>query len=93
MVSVGINQPSTLNYWGLPFLGDNNFFVERLDVVNQPTSCRWLRPLRQNEMPQGDRLFYLSVWTNYETNLKSNSQLFLLTEKLDEAWVEIEERK
>jgi hypothetical protein len=61
--------------------------------VTEPTSCRWLRPLRHNETPQGERLFYLSVWTDYETNLKSNSQLFLLTEKLDEAWVKIEEGK
>ncbi len=96
MVDQGINQPTEISYWGLPFLGDNNFFVERLEIEKSPSPCCWLRPLAGNESPQGERLFYLPIWTDYENNSSSNSQLFSLTEMRDEpreAWVSIEERR
>jgi CRISPR-associated protein Cas5t len=96
MVSQGINQPSLVSYWGLPFLGDNNFFAERIDVIEQPPPCHWLCPLRQSESLQGGRLFYLSVWSDYENSLHSDSRLFLLTSQKesvpDEAWVIIQEK-
>jgi len=96
LVDQGINRPSTVSYWGLPFMGDNNFFVERFEVERKPSPCRWLRPLRENESPQGERLFYLSIWTDYENNSGSNSQLFCLTAVRDDpldAWVSIKERE
>jgi CRISPR-associated protein Cas5t len=94
LVERGINAPHTLDYfWGLPFMGDNNFFVERLDVRDKPEPCCWF--YRYDGKPlQGDkRLHYSTVWTDYKTNLRSDGYLFALTEEKgeppSEAWVPI----
>lgn len=91
----GINNPAELEYWGVPFLGDNNFFIERLREEPQPNSCEWLCKLDDAKMPRGERLFYLSVWTDYQENKRSLSCLFYLgktgPEPPSEAWVEIKE--
>ena len=91
----GINNPAELNYWGIPFLGDNNFFIERLREEPIPNSCEWLCKLDDEKMPRGERLFYLSVWTDYRDNKRSLSRLFYLgkteSEPPSEAWVEIRE--
>lgn len=79
IVEQGINEPETLPYyWGLPFMGDNNFFVERIDVVDEPQPCRWFCPFEDNKSSQGERLYYLSVWTDYVDSATSKGRLFSL---------------
>lgn len=78
LVKQGINEPETLRYWGLPFMGDNNFFVERIEVVQEVQPCRWFCPFENNKSSRGDRLHYLSVWTDYENSVRSKSLLFSL---------------
>jgi len=97
LVRKGINEPSTLNYWGLPFMGDNNFFVERLDVRDKPAPCCWFYPYDGKSLQVGKQLHYLTVWTDYETNVRSKGMLFALSEEKDllneddKAWVRVEE--
>jgi len=95
LVRQGINDPAGLDCWGLPFLGDNNFFIERLREDPQPNACEWLCKLDDVKPPLGERLFYLSVWTDYKENKRSLSGLFYLsqsaTQPPKEAWVEIKE--
>jgi CRISPR-associated protein Cas5t len=98
LVKKGINEPSNLSYWGLPFMGDNNFFVERIEAYdNVPQPCRWFNKYNGQSLSQGERLYYLSIWTDYETNARSNGSLFALTDESNEppqeAWVVIEEAK
>lgn len=95
LVRRGINEPSTLSYWGLPFMGDNNFFVETLETKDRPSRCRWFYPFKEHNLGEGERLYYFSVWTDYEPNPTSSSRLFALSdvkdslEKDDEAWISI----
>ena len=95
LVRKGIEEPATLNYWGLPFMGDNNFFLERLDAKDRPDRCRWFYPFKEHNLREGERLYYFSVWTDYEPNPTSYSRLFALSEmkdsleKDDEAWISI----
>lgn len=98
LVEKGVKNPSSLDYWGLPFMGDNNFFVERIDVVDAPQQCRWFCPFEDNLSSQGERLHYLSVWTDYEDSAKSKGLLFALKDgemkegkhqPPDKAWVSI----
>lgn len=90
----GINDPVELDYWGLPFLGDNNFFIESLREEPQPNSCEWLCKLDDAKMSRGERLFYLSVWTDYKENKRSLSRLFYFsqsaTQPPKEAWVTVQ---
>lgn len=98
LVSQGVQEPSTLHYWGLPFLGDNNYFIEKLDVVEPPIQCQWFHRLTQDDKSSGEQLFYLSVWTDYEDSTQSRSSLFRLNQEtpnlLDTSsnvWVRLQE--
>src|SRR5437764_174269 len=66
-----VEEPTTLDYWGLPFMGDNNFFVERLEVSDDPSPCRWFSLYQGEPLSRGARLHYLSVWTDYEADNES----------------------
>lgn len=96
LVTEGINEPSTLDYWGLPFMGDNNFFLERIEVCDKPEPCQWFYPFTGNRLQHGGRLHFLSVWTDYETNIHSRGLLFALTPYQEsppsDAWIHITER-
>lgn len=95
LVEKGINEPTSLTYWGLPFMGDNNLLLETVEVRSQPERCRWFYPFSGEPLPRGDRLYYLSVWTDYEKTERSSSLLFALSEmkdclpENDKAWVSI----
>lgn len=95
LVEQGINDPQSFNYyWGLPFMGDNNFFLERLEIVPKPEGCLWFSPLNPQRMGQEDHYYYLSVWTDYaHENNRSNAGLFSLTNDLDAAWQTIEKKQ
>jgi CRISPR-associated protein Cas5t len=93
LVERGINEPTSLSYWGLPFMGDNNLFLEQIEVRDRPGPCRWFYPFSGERVSRGERLYYLSVWTDYRTNARSSSLLFALSETKDslqaddKAWV------
>lgn len=95
LVVKGINEPSLLDYWGLPFMGDNNFFLERVEVCKKPESCRWFYPFNGERLQRGERLHFLSIWTDYETNMRSRGLLFALTPNQEyppsDAWIPIAE--
>ena len=96
LVTEGINEPTTLDYWGLPFMGDNNFFLERIEVRDKPELCQWFYPFTGNRLQRGGRLHFLSVWTDYEANTRSRGLLFTLTQQQEspplDAWIHITER-
>lgn len=95
LVFKGVEEPATLDCWGLPFMGDNNFFLERIEVSNQPSSCRWFSKYQGQSLPRGERLHYLSVWTDYEIDSRSGILPFTLTSIQEsppnEAWIPIQE--
>src|SRR5436309_3560932 len=35
LVEQGVNEATSLDYWGLPFMGDNNLLDEKIDVDEQ----------------------------------------------------------
>lgn len=98
LVKKGICEPSSLNYWGLPFMGDNNFFIEKLEIFDTPPeSSRWFEKYNGQTVSDRERLHFLSVWTDYEDYTLSNAILFALTEDQKEppkdAWVDIREKE
>lgn len=98
LVNKGINQPESLHCWGIPFLGDNNFFLEEVKAQKESPTCRWFSPYNDQSVFNDVRqLHYMSVWTDYKTNAISKGLLFALSQQkefLDEngrAWVRIGE--
>ena len=92
-VDKGIRHPSTLSYWGLPFMGDNNFLLERAEIHETPTPCRWFDVYKGEKLSRRERLHYLSVWTDYNTGADSRGLLFFLTEEKESppetAWISL----
>lgn len=39
--------------YGLPFLGDNNFLPDRIDLVDGPRPARWWLPVKEEETQEG----------------------------------------
>lgn len=93
LVRQGVDEPQSLDYWGLPFMGDNNFFLERLDVIPEPEKCQWFCPLEPENVGRDDRYIYLSIWTDYASGEASNSLLFSIRNDLNKAWVTIEKKQ
>lgn len=95
LVERGVTQPETVDNWGLPFMGDNNFFIERLDVSQEPSACRWFSLYKGRLLSPGERLHYLSVWTDYKSNSRSGSFPFILNDVSEapprDGWIRIEE--
>lgn len=95
LVSKGVKEPATLDYRGLPFMGDNNFFLERIEVSDKPSPCRWFSKYQGQPLPRGERLHYLSVWTDYDTDSRSSTLPFTLSSIQEsppnEAWIPIQE--
>lgn len=94
LVRKGIDDPHTVSHWGLPFMGDNNFFIEEIKAFDDlPKPCRWFSKYSGQPLSHGEPLHYLTVWTDYETNVRSDGSLFALTEERSEppseAWVPI----
>jgi len=96
LVEKGVTEGASLDYWGVTFMGDNSLFVEKIEVEEQPQPCRWFGPFSGQRLPLGERLYYLSVWTDYRKSSDSSSRLFALSpikqslDKDDEAWIKIE---
>jgi len=96
LVEKGVEEAATLDYWGVPFMGDNNLFVEKIEVNERAQPCRWFCPFTGRRLPLGERLYYLSVWTDYQQNSRSASQLFALSPTRDslkaddDCWITIE---
>jgi CRISPR-associated protein Cas5t len=104
-VRKGIDEPTSINYWGLPFMGDNNFFVEKVEIFDCPNKkAKWFVKFDGQVVSTNNKLHYLSVWadtkpnptTDTESN-NSNYMLFFVSENMNkppnEAWVDIEEKK
>jgi CRISPR-associated protein Cas5t len=66
--------------YGLPFLGDNAFLLDRLEVLDQPREARWYRRLGTEDetdpVPNSTRL---TVWIDRQDMSKTLSALYAPT--------------
>ncbi len=66
-----------LTRYGLPFLGDNNFFLEELRLVETP-SCFWWQRLRDEKYNKGATRLTLTI--DRADSSKTKSDLFVPSE-------------
>lgn len=60
-IAAGLKGEFNGQRYGLPFLGDNSFLIDSVEIMPQSISCRWYettsgQPVRKNRMNDGTRL-------------------------------------
>jgi CRISPR-associated protein Cas5t len=81
--------------YGLPFLGDNNFLIDRLEPVDTPEPAYWYVPLHANDKGGlREHVTRLTISIDRADMSKTRSDLFAPTAESttvipDEAWVEV----
>ena len=71
----GLNGNLPRSY-GLPFLGDNNFLIDRLDVVDKPTYAHWIEKVPEGEEGIRDHVMRLSITINRADLSQTKTALF-----------------
>lgn len=89
----GLNGQGLKRY-GLPFLGDNNFLPDRIQVCERPIPARWLIPIEDSEEPVTEPM-RLTITIDRADMSKTKSRLYRFTgDRSDsiptEAWVDID---
>jgi len=82
------------SYYGIPFLGDNAFLVDRIDILEGPKESHWYRMLEAEEEGIRDGLCRLTVWVDRMDASKTRAPLFYPSPEKssdvpDSAWVEV----
>lgn len=76
--------------YGLPFAGDNNLLIDRIDVLDGPMTARWYAPLDAEAGPQRGSC-RLTVSIDRADSSRTRSVLFAPTGPLasppDDAWI------
>jgi len=63
--------------YGLPFLGDNNFLPDRIDVLAGPRPARWLVPMEPDDTPlPGEEPMRLTVTIDRADMSRTVSRLY-----------------
>lgn len=62
--------------YGVPFLGDNNFLLDRADVSNEPRAAYWFTPVTEAGMGPQPRTARLTVQIDRADLSRTTSQLF-----------------
>lgn len=86
---------TSLRTYGLPFLGDNNFLLSKLEPVDNPRPAYWYeRMLSEMEKTHDRRVSRLTVAIDRQDMSRTRSELFAPTRTPSEtipekAWVEV----
>lgn len=81
--------------YGLPFLGDNNFLIDKLELVDSLQPALWFKRIEpEDQEATGEYVTRLSITVNREDQSKTTTALFAptkeyLTEIPNSAWVEV----
>lgn len=63
---LALPRPDGFPRYGVPFLGDNNYLIDRIDIVDRPESARWYCRLRDLPRDEGESgrpgTCRLSIW-------------------------------
>ncbi|OCC14483.1 hypothetical protein DBT_2024 [Dissulfuribacter thermophilus] len=81
--------------YGLPFLGDNNFLIDRLEVITEPEPAHWYIPIKaDNEIEYNEYITRLTITIDRAQMSKTRSALFVPTKRPvkdipQKAWVTV----
>lgn len=66
--------------YGFPFAGDNNFLIDRIDILNEPPLCHWYVQMQPHEPPMKGS-YRLTVGIDRVDNSKTTSYLYAPVEE------------
>jgi CRISPR-associated protein Cas5t len=90
----GLKGNSPRSY-GLPFMGDNNFIIDKLEPIERPSEAHWFVPVSSDhEGGLKEHVTRLTITIDRADMSKTRSALFAPTEKPskeipESAWVEV----
>lgn len=66
--------------YGLPFLGDNNYLIDKLDILENPIEAFWYNKLPENVNEHIKNTCKLSIKIDRENNSKTKSMIYYRNE-------------
>ncbi|KUJ96919.1 MAG: CRISPR-associated protein Cas5t [Desulfonauticus sp.] len=68
--------------YGLPFLGDNNFLIDKLEIITEPKPAHWYIPLKEDdEVEYNEQIDRLTITIDRSEMSKTRSALFVPTKR------------
>jgi CRISPR-associated protein Cas5t len=62
--------------YGLPFLGDNAFLPDRIELLNEPPAAHWYERISSDERTVRPRTTRLTVWIDRADYSRTKSELY-----------------
>jgi len=80
--------------YGLPFLGDNQFLIDRIALQQQPSPAFWYRRLDSSDQELIEHTARFTIWIDRADMSRTSSALYAPTDTSlntppDSAWTEI----
>jgi CRISPR-associated protein Cas5t len=90
----GLHGKLNTERYGLPFLGDNQFLVDRITVQKQPAAAFWYRRLDDTDQELVEHTARFTIWIDRADMSRTTSALYAPTDRKmndppDGAWTEI----
>lgn len=80
-LALDLSTPKYETRYGLPFLGDNAFLIDKLNVCDGPKPARWYRRIRrEDEAAIRTRTTRLTIWIDRRDMSRTESGLYALDE-------------
>jgi CRISPR-associated protein Cas5t len=75
-VRLGLNGQLNSHRYGIPFLGDNQFFLDRLEELSGPRPAHWFERLTEASGPPRPRTTRLTIWIDRADLSRTASALY-----------------
>ncbi|MCG8419797.1 MAG: CRISPR-associated protein Cas5 [Proteobacteria bacterium] len=82
-IPVGLAGTLDRSRYGLPFAGDNNFFIDRIDILDTPRPACWYTRLASGQVPPRGSC-RLTVAIDRNNSSRTNRPLFAPSERVAE---------
>lgn len=91
-IKQGLNGELECDRYGLPFVGDNNFLFDDIQVLKSPPMARWYSPIKDDSPPSRGKC-RLTTWIDRADNTKTQTEIFAPTdfvlEPPESAWISL----
>jgi len=75
-IKKGLSGENLQHRYGLPFAGDNNFLIDRIDILDTPpTNTSWYSRMRPDDPPRKGS-YRLTIGINRADNSKTSSAIY-----------------
>jgi CRISPR-associated protein Cas5t len=80
-ISTGVRQGPSSSRYGLPFLGDNSFLPDRIEILDQMAAAHWYETVTGEDSTIRSRTARMTTWIDRAELSRTRSRLFAPTEQ------------